>query len=437
MNTEKMNNDSIRAESQVIGSLLMDASVIDEVRSSLMPDMFYNKILGTAYEICLNCVDNDMPFDLVSLCTDTENRIGNTEMPVQDTLMECAKSVIGASAIKKHADTVKRCYANRKISMALQEIEKNPDKAIEELHNLHEDISGIVDPPKPYDSLAAIAERNENKYFCDKPTKDLKSGIDDFDEVIGEFEGGDMIVIGARPAVGKSALAAQIVNNLSHKGAKIGYFNLEMTEKQVFERFIATESGIGLTRIRRALRFMNDEEEKYKQACERLKDKDKIIIPTGSKTVSEIRAITQKEDFDIIVVDYLQLVKADGRYRGNRFAEVGEISHGLKAIAVDFQIPVIVLTQMNRLSEGKADREPTMAEIRESGDIEQDASIVLLLWNIDEEDRSKKGFKFDKNRQGTLKKGKLKFDGDRMKFVGEDDEDFVDATDDFKIPFVV
>ena len=133
----------------------------------------------------------------------------------------------------------------------------------------------------------------------------------------------------------------------------------------------------------------------------------------------------------------MQLVKADGRYRGNRFAEVGEISHGLKAIAVDFQIPVIVLTQMNRLSEGKADREPTMAEIRESGDIEQDASIVLLLWNTDEEDRSKKGFKFDKNRQGTLKKGKLKFDGDRMKFVGEDDEDFVDATDDFKIPFVV
>jgi replicative DNA helicase len=207
-----------------------------------------------------------------------------------------------------------------------------------------------------------------------------------------------------------------------------------MTEKQVFERFVATESGIGLTRIRRAIRFMNDEEEKYNNACKHLMEKDRIIIPTGSKTVSEIRAITQKEEFDIIVVDYLQLVKPSGKYRGNRFAEVGEISHGLKAIGVDFKIPVVVLTQLNRQSEGKATKEPSMAEIRESGDIEQDASVILLLWNTDDEDRSKKGYKFDKNRQGTLKKGNLTFDGDRMKFYGE--EDFVPASmSDLEIPF--
>jgi replicative DNA helicase len=108
----------------------------------------------------------------------------------------------------------------------------------------------------------------------------------------------------------------------------------------------------------------------------------------------------------------------------------------LKAIAVDFQIPVIVLAQMNRLSEGKADKEPTMAELRESGDIEQDASIVLLLWNNDEEDRTKKGYKFDKNRQGTLKKGNLVFDGDRMKFYG--DEDFIpQEITKWNIPFEV
>lgn len=427
-------NDRL-AEQQIIGSLLLDDNAIDEISDTLTPDMFYNKILGTAYGVCLKSKAEKQKFDLISLCNDVEREIGTTENPVQETLMECARSVSTSQAIRKHADTVKRDYANRKIQVSLLNIEKHPDSAIEMLSKLHEDISGIIDPPKPYDSLAAITERNKDRYFREKDTKGLKTGIESFDDVLGEFEPGDLIVIGARPAVGKSALAAQIVNNLSHKGAKIGYFNLEMTDTQVFERFVATESGIGLTRIKRAIRFMNDEEEKYNDACNRLLEKDKIIIPTGSKTVNEIRAITQKEEFDIIVVDYLQLVKTPGKYKGNRYAEVGEISHELKAIGVDFKIPVIVLTQLNRMSEGKADREPSMAEIRESGDIEQDASVILLLWNTDDEDRSKKGYKFDKNRQGTLKKGKLTFDGDRMKFYGEDD--FVPATvSDLEIPFI-
>jgi len=423
------------AEQQIIGALLINENAIDEISDTLTPDMFYNKILGTAYGVCLKARANKEQYDLITLCNDVESQIGATEISVQETLMECAKSTVTSVAITKHADTVKRDYANRKIQVSLMNIQNHPESAIEAITKLNEEITGIVDPPKPYDSLAAITERNKDKYFRERETKELKTGIESFDEVLGEFEPGDLIVIGARPAVGKSAIAAQIVNNLSHKGAKIGYFNLEMTEKQVFERFVATESGIGMTRIRRALRFMNDEEEKYTEACNRLTKKDKIIIPTGSKTVNEIRTITQKEEFDVIVIDYLQLVKSSGKYRGNRFAEVGEISHGLKAIGVDFKIPVIVLTQLNRQSEGKLNKEPSMAEIRESGDIEQDASVILLLWNTDDEDRSKKGYKFDKNRQGTLKKGNLIFDGDRMKFYDEDD--FVPSSvSDLEIPFV-
>ena len=420
-NIDKIREKSTIAEKGIISSIMMNLDAIDDIRATLTPDMFSNRILSEIYKAYLGAREDNKEYDLSSLCMDVENAMSGEDAPIEDVVMECAKSATTSVAIERHADTVKQCYANKQIALALMDIQKDPESAIDKITKLNEKVSGIISPPKPYESLAAITERNRDKYFCDKPTKNLKTGIEDFDDVIGEFEGGDLIVIGARPAVGKSALAAQIVNNLSHKGAKIGYFNLEMTDRQVFERFVATESGIGMTRIRRALRFMNDEKEKYNQACDRLEKKDRIIIPTGSKTVSEIRAITQREEFDIIVVDYLQLVKVEGRYKGNRFAEVGEISHALKAIAVDFQIPVIVLTQLNRESESKANKEPSMAEIRESGDIEQDASIILLLWNTDEEDRSKKGYKFDKNRQGTLKKGKLTFDGDRMKFYSEGD----------------
>ena len=126
----------------------------------------------------------------------------------------------------------------------------------------------------------------------------------------------------------------------------------------------------------------------------------------------------------------MQLLKPEGRYKGNRFAEVGEISHGLKAIAKDCNIPVIVLSQLNRASVGREDKEPSMSELRESGDIEQDASIILLLWNLDEDGRDK-GCKVEKNRQGKTGKVQMRFNGDSMKFEEVSDRDgFIKADND-------
>jgi replicative DNA helicase len=121
-------------------------------------------------------------------------------------------------------------------------------------------------------------------------------------------------------------------------------------------------------------------------------------------------------DYDIIIIDYLQLLKADTTYRGNRTAEVGEISRAIKNLAMELNIPIIALSQLNRASENNASKEPTMAELREAGNIEQDASVIMLLWNLDENDRSKKGCKIEKNRQGECGKIVLKFNGDLMKF---------------------
>ena len=131
-------------------------------------------------------------------------------------------------------------------------------------------------------------------------------------------------------------------------------------------------------------------------------------------------------NYDIIIIDYLQLVRPDDRYRGNRYAEVGEVSHALKALATELHIPIIVLTQLNR-STGDATIEPSMAEIRESGDVEQDASIIMLMWNLTE-DRQTKGLKVDKNRQGKVGKEALKYAGDTMRFI-ETDEELEEADD--------
>ena len=124
-------------------------------------------------------------------------------------------------------------------------------------------------------------------------------------------------------------------------------------------------------------------------------------------------------DADCIIIDYLQLIRADRHYT-NRASEVGDISKAIKALAMELNCPIIVLSQLNRLSEGRGNKEPTMAELRESGDIEQDASVIILLWNLDEADRSKKGLKVEKNRQGEQTKFCLEFLGDAMCFKETD-----------------
>lgn len=446
MTIEEQHTDEYKlSELNIIGALLINPEAIEEVVDTLKPEMFYNSILGTAYDICYECYLDNKSFDASVLNTEILRRMDNLdEQTVFEVIKDCASYTSTSASISHHSEIVKTNYAKRLVKSYLVDVSNNPEKSLAIASELNDKLSSLEQGDRSYKSLAQISEQYEGEHFCDKETSGLTMGIADFDDVLGELEGGDLIVIGARPAVGKSALASQIVNNLAHNKKRIGYFNLEMTEKQVFERFLANESGIGLTRIRRAIRFMGDEQEKYDKAMEHLKKKDSIIIPTGSKSPSQIRGITKKERFDCIVVDYLQLVKPEGRYRGNRYAEVGEISHALKGLATELNIPVIVLTQLNRVSEGKMDKEPDMGEIRESGDIEQDASIIILLWNKDEDDRTRKGYKIPKNRQGTLKKGELKFDGDRMRFYCEnenpkaDNEGFVEMDSTFEnlIPFM-
>ena len=146
-----------------------------------------------------------------------------------------------------------------------------------------------------------------------------------------------------------------------------------------------------------------------------------LIVSAGSKTVSEIKNESRHQKFDVIVVDYLQLIKAD-RINANRAAEVGYISKSIKELAMELKVPVILLSQLNRVSERSETKEPTMADLRESGDIEQDASNIILLWKM-VDDGSLIGLKVDKNRQGGLMKEGLSFVGDTVSFT-ERGEDF-------------
>ena len=165
----------------------------------------------------------------------------------------------------------------------------------------------------------------------------------------------------------------------------------------------------------------------FKLLC--LAGKMDILISSGTKSVSEIRNECRHQELDCIIIDYLQLVRADTRYQ-SRASEVGAISKAIKALAMELNVPIIALSQLNRTSEMRETKEPTMGELREAGDIEQDASIIILLWNLDNEDKTRKGLKVDKNRQGELGKIVYRFDGNEMRF--QETEEELKSKDGFK-----
>lgn len=406
---------SYYAEQNVVGSLLMDGDAIDRIASFLEPEMFTSELLGRVYLEYLRGYENGYPVNLVTvrerLCSDNL-----PESVIAESLKECVSVTVTSAQIKSYAEAVRDDYKAAQVGKLLSGTRVTAAGVNEQIGQLLTDLEALRDDKTAKaKTLAQIAEEYQNSYFREHPDG-LKVGLPNLDDMIGGLEGGDIIVIGARPAVGKSALVTQITTNLAEQGKKIGFYNLEMSDKQMYERFVASQSGLGLTRIRRAVKFLGDEEKRFKMANNALAERSNIVISTGAKTVSEIRSESRHMGFDVIVIDYLQLIRSDTFYRGNRVAEVGAISKAIKALAMELNIPIILLSQLNRASEGRETREPSMSELRESGDIEQDASVIILLWNMSEEDRSKKGCKVEKNRQGETGKMELRFDGDKMRF---------------------
>lgn len=415
------------AEQNVIGSLLMDGDAIERVAAILEPEMFTSELLGRVYLEYLRGYENGYPVNLVAV----RERLGGDKYPesvIAEILKECVSATVTSAQVKSYAEAVRDDYKAAQVGKLLAATRITAAGVNDQIGELLTDLEALRDDKTAKaKTLAQIAAEYQDNYFCDHP-EGMKVGLPHLDDMIGGLEDGDVIVIGARPAVGKSALVTQITTNLAEQGKKIGFYNLEMSDKQLYERFVASQSGLGLTRIRRAVKFLGNEEKRFKMANDALAERSNIVISTGAKTVSEIRAESRHMGFDVIVIDYLQLIRSDTFYRGNRVAEVGAISKAIKALAMDLKIPIILLSQLNRASEGRETREPSMSELRESGDIEQDASVIILLWNMSEDDRSKKGCKIEKNRQGETGKMELRFDGDKMRFT--DAGEWQDPADD-------
>lgn len=403
------------AETGVIGCVLIDNKSLYTVYNVLRPEMFESEFCQDTYAEMLAMYDQGENINLMSLSQALENHKWSPEQ-IAEELKLCVSAAPTSVLIKSYADAIVKDFKARTARELFQRVSLKPadiNDTIAEVLTRLEELQGNQKAKSK--CLKQIVKENRGHYFNDRVGEGLvKTGFYHLDDCLGGLEGGDITIIAARPGGGKSAIVTQMIGQMAKKGCKVGYFNLEMNESQVYERFVARMAELSLTRVRRAKSFLGGEEEKFNKANDEMSGLN-VVVSTGSSTVSEIRAESRHQQFDVIVIDYLQIIKADSKFN-NRASEVGEISKSIKALARELNVPIILLSQLNRVSELRDTKEPTMSELRESGDIEQDASNIILLWNLSE-DRSLKGLKVEKQRQGETMKEGLEFIGENMKFI--------------------
>lgn len=416
----------MNAEKQIIGSLLLDQSRIEEMHL-INSEMFVDPVLGKIFSLYEHADGKEIN-QLVII-----PRITSTTLPepmAKKLIAEIVSEHDSGISDRSSANAIYDSYRVRKFNEMISHTRLNSsniDSALDEYKAAIEGLTRTDDVPVGK-TLSELTQYKD-EYFKEHKRNLFNLGFAKLDKAIGGMDGGDVIIIAARPAVGKSAFALQIIRKFGKDGYKVGYFNLEMSEKQIYERSVAASSGIDMTRIRLATNYLNDEALKFEEGNKVLETETNVEVISGKQTIDSIRVIQKKENYQVVVIDYLQLIQSTGK-RPNRASEVGDISRGLKAIAMDYRIPVIALSQLNRASELNKDKEPSMSELRESGDIEQDASVILMLWNPNPEDLSEKKIKVEKSRNGYTDRQTLYFDGKHMTFSTIDtNEGFEKAAD--------
>ena len=432
----------VNAERAVIGTLLMNNGEDTAVASSILkPYHFETGIYRAVYQCYLNAFNNGQTISLANI----QEQVSRDSMSYELVEQYLRDSILYASSatFKTDCETVFKAWQVRQYKQVLNaNLEANTGSITDCIARSIQSLTEIVETEAKANivSLADIAKANRDSYFTGSKPELLHLPFPSIDNLVGGLEPGDLIIIAARPAVGKSAFVAQLALTFARQQKRIGFYSLEMKQKQLYERFLALASGINLSKIRGSTSFGCDEERAlFEDGSEFLERKDNLFIIEGSKTVSEIKRESLYMSYDILIVDYLQLLQPEERYKGNRYAEVGEISAGLKDIAMSLNVPVIALSQLNRVATN--DRPPSMAELRESGSLEQDASIVMLLWNKSP-DGKEKGLKVDKSRQSKFGEVTLQYDGGHMMFREANgylppfkDDDFVPCSDSNDLPW--
>ena len=384
---------SIEAEKQVLGAMFLDESAPPKAFEILKPEHFFDSKHIKIFDAMFDLFEDGEPINIMSVYNELEKRGQLEKAGGAEYLSELTQSVVSAVNIAYNARIVLEKWILRKIISSSIEM---ADEAL----TAEKDVFDILDEAER--NIFSIAQEGLRESYTpmDKAVKDTLEYIDsihgkknnenlietnlvEFDALLGGLQKSDLIIIAARPSMGKTAFALTIARNIAvEKKVPIAFFSLEMSTLQLVMRLISSEAKIDLHKLRTG-RFPAEDGKKLGNAASRLKNAPLFIDDTPAQTVMEIRAkarrMKSEHKIGLIIIDYLQLMTSSKKME-SREREISMISSSLKALAKELDIPVIALAQLNRAVEQRADKRPMLSDLRESGSIEQDADVVVFLY---------------------------------------------------------
>ncbi|PID87509.1 replicative DNA helicase [Candidatus Gracilibacteria bacterium] len=425
---------AIEAEQSVLGSLLIDRECFITIGDMLVSEDFYDEANSKIYEVMYDLYKNNSPIDLITVKEKLDDRKYLDKIGGITYLTELTEIVPTTANIYEYAVIVKNKSVLRKLIRTGNEIiasgydeEESVNVLLEKAEKLLFSVTQIFIKNKlvhineiltgRYEEFAEIHENPDSIKL-----HRLYSGFESLDNTMGGVKGGDMIILAARPSMGKTAFALNLAQNIGFNNKNVAIFSLEMSKEQLTDRMIASTMGIDSWKLSKG--ELEDEEfAKIGDAMEKLSAANIYIDDSAGGNLldfkSKCRRLKMESGLDLVIIDYLQLMSNGNNL--NRVQEVSEISRGIKSLARELDVPIIALSQLSRGVESRPDKRPIMSDLRESGSIEQDADIVMMLYREDyyDEFSEKKGVTdifIRKNRNGPIGNIELDFNKNNQRF---------------------
>lgn len=421
---------NLDAERSVLAAALIDPEAMIKATEVLVPESFYVKAHQVIFEAMTILFDQRQPIDAVTI-TSQLKKMKKLSMVGGASIVAELSTIVSTSAnVAHYAGLVRESYVKRQLislSAEMSDMAFDVGKDIKDVLDLAE--QKVLNISQLHNTQAFIPIKNTLVESFDRldelqrsggDLRGVPTGFQDLDALLAGLQKSNLIILAARPGMGKTAFALNIAQNVAVLAKKkIGVFSLEMSREELVDRLLVSQADIDAWKLKTG-RLDQQDFLKLSDAMGVLAEAQLFIDDSPGLSIYEMRTkarrLMTEHHIDILVVDYLQL--AHGKTQDNRVQEVAEISQGLKNIARELKIPVIALSQLSRAIEQRGEKSPQLSDLRESGSIEQDADVVMFLYRKDDDIREAVTLKIAKHRNGALGEVELYFRGDRVKFYG-------------------
>jgi replicative DNA helicase len=437
---ERVLPHNIEAEQAVLGSMFLSKYAVQKAVENLEGSTFYMDSHSKIFETLKELDEKHTPIDITTVTEELDKKKILKQIGDVDYLTEIINSVPTAANVDEYIKIVnEKAVLRRLITEATQIVSDSysgSEDLTEILDKAEQKILNVVKTRRATEFRTIQDVLFKTQSDLEKLAKNkgeitgLATGFYDIDKITTGFHANELIIIAARPGMGKTAFALNMATNIAINSDKtVALFNMEMGAEQLATRMLSSVGQIEGYRLRSG-RLENNDWKRINEAISRLADTKMYVDDTPGMTISEIRAkcrrlASSEEGLGIVIIDYLQLINGSARYAGNRQQEVSEISRSLKMLAMELAIPVIALAQLSRTVDGREDKRPILSDLRESGSIEQDADIVAFLYRDDyytkeneiDEFTSRSEFIISKHRNGPTASIDLIFKRNTSTFV--------------------